>query len=248
MTGLMPSVVRQLRQIGVVNKDRRCYGERLTGHADVFADALGDKKMILRAVRKHPMGQIEVHDLEDAARGIAMILEYYPTAKALLPVSSHDLAENSRKTSGKRRRGEDANEKLRALKEPAAQLSHTQSCGESTAAIGICSCSPTPTAQRVVKRWTVSRTFGVELQDRRRPIGADRRGHARLRVRRSPNDNEQVAEVAAGGDQRLQDHRNAPAARRREVLAPPNAIVPKSRRDGRPNLQATHVLAKRPAQ
>lgn len=95
-TGLFFSLVSRLREGGSIVKinDHRVYDDRLTGDNEVLKAAMLDDNVILNAVRQHPMGQIEVNGPDGAAEAISLILEYFPNARALVPVASRNLADS----------------------------------------------------------------------------------------------------------------------------------------------------------
>lgn len=97
-TGLVPRVHQILAEHGheVIVTDHREYGERFTIDKDYLRRLKGEDRRLARAVRREPMGQIEVKSFADMILAMRLIIDLYPKAKILIPVATKEMARKVR--------------------------------------------------------------------------------------------------------------------------------------------------------
>ncbi|MCY2986995.1 MAG: hypothetical protein NTY19_03895 [Planctomycetota bacterium] len=98
-TGLVPRVARVLTQHGYRVKivDHRDYGTRRFAVDEKYMRLLhGEDRRLANAVRREPVGQIEVKDFRDLIQTMRLIIELYPHARVLIPVASKDMTRKIR--------------------------------------------------------------------------------------------------------------------------------------------------------
>jgi hypothetical protein len=102
-TGLVPAVADRLREAGidVSIRDHRKFGPAHKTSRRVWADSNGDDRRLLQAVKRHPLGQIEMSGTAAMIKQIHLIRRYFPKARILIVVATGDSARYLRRELGK---------------------------------------------------------------------------------------------------------------------------------------------------
>lgn len=88
-TGLVPAVADRLREAGIeaMVNDRREFGPAHEISKKVLTSSKGDDRRLLKALKQHPLGQIEVRSTLDMLNYMHMICQLFPDAHVLIPVA-----------------------------------------------------------------------------------------------------------------------------------------------------------------